>query len=78
MTHEREGDSMNILRIEEVLRCTGLSRTTIWRDVRADRFPAPLKIGRNRIGWREDEIDAWQDSLDRVWRPTIPIGDEAK
>ncbi len=61
---------MNILPLKEVqVRTGGSSRTTIWRDVRAGRFPAPVKVGRNRIGWLESEIEDWQENLPRVWRP---------
>jgi len=35
---------------------TTLSRTTIWRMVRAGTFPAPLKISKNRIAWRESDV----------------------
>ncbi len=61
---------MKILSFKEVKVRTGdKSRTTIWRDVRAGRFPAPVKVGRNRIGWLESEIEEWQENLPRVWRP---------
>ncbi len=61
---------MNILPLKEVqFRTGGKSRTTLWRDVRAGRFPAPVKVGRNRIGWLESEIEEWQENLPRVWRP---------
>ncbi len=58
-----------ILLLKEVVARTGKSRTTLWRDVRAGRFPAPVKVGRNRIGWVESEIADWQENLPRVWRP---------
>ena len=58
-----------ILLLKEVVARTGKSRTTLWRDVRAGRFPAPVKVGRNRIGWLESEITDWQENLPRVWRP---------
>ncbi|MFB3111810.1 MAG: helix-turn-helix transcriptional regulator [Gemmatimonadales bacterium] len=61
---------MNILPLKEVqFRTGGKSRTTLWRDVRAGRFPAPVKVGPNRIGWLESEIEDWQENLPRVWRP---------
>ncbi len=48
-----------IIRLPEVRRRTGLSRTTIWRKVRAGTFPAPLDLGKNSIGWHADEIAGW-------------------
>ena len=35
------------------------SAAQIWRDVRAGKFPPPVQLGPNSIGWYEDEIDAW-------------------
>ena len=45
-----------IVRTPEVVRLTGLSKTTIWRRVRSGDFPLPLKLGSlgtRSIGWRE-------------------------
>lgn len=35
-----------------------LSRTQIWRLVRSEKFPAPVKIGSSKNAWIESEIDA--------------------
>ena len=54
-----------ILRTPEVVRATGLSKTTIWRRVRTGDFPAPLKLGSltaRSIGWRQEEIEKWINS----------------
>lgn len=48
-----------VIRELEVERRTGRSRTQRWRDCRAGKFPAPIELGPNSIGWFEDEIDAW-------------------
>lgn len=48
-----------ILRWPEVKGQTGLSRTTAWREVRAGRFPAPVKLTDHAIGWRQSDLDAW-------------------
>lgn len=42
------------------------SRTTLWRDIRAGKFPAPVQLGPNSIGFYEDEVDAWLVSRPRV------------
>ena len=36
-----------MLRPREVMARTGLSRTTLWRRVRAGTFPAPTQLGEN-------------------------------
>ena len=60
----------NIIRAKEVVRRTGLSRTTIWRQVRVGAFPAPLELTENTIGWDEDEVSIWLASRSRAsWAP---------
>ncbi len=59
-----------LCRAPEVCGRYGTSRTTIWRDVRAGKFPPPGKSGPNRIGWWSDELDAHDETLSRVaWAP---------
>jgi predicted DNA-binding transcriptional regulator AlpA len=41
------------------------SRVQLWRDIRADRFPAPVELGPNSVGWIRAEIDAWLASRPR-------------
>ncbi|MFD1767092.1 helix-turn-helix transcriptional regulator [Sphingorhabdus buctiana] len=48
--------------VSDVSAFTQLHRVTIYRLVRAGRFPAPLSVGRN-IRWREDEILNWENGL---------------
>ncbi len=33
------------------------SRIQIYRDIKAGKFPAPIELGPNSVGWFEDEID---------------------
>ena len=54
-----------MMRIPEVVRVTGLSKTTIWRRVKSGDFPAPVRLGSlatRSVGWRESEIREWLDS----------------
>ena len=54
-----------IMRIPEVVELTGLSKTTIWRQVRSGDFPAPVRLGSlatRSIGWREGDVGRWLDS----------------
>ena len=52
-----EGD--RLLRLPEVLRLTGLSRSTVYRKIKAGEFPRPVKLGKRAVGWREFEVIAW-------------------
>lgn len=48
-----------ILRLEIVCRRVGYRRSTIYEMIRKGRFPSSIRLGPNRVGWRESEIDAW-------------------
>jgi prophage regulatory protein len=52
-----------LLRLPEVVSRTGKARSTIYRDVKAGAFPAPVQIGERSVAWREADIVAWMDSL---------------
>ena len=47
-----------ILRTPEVVKATGLSKTTIWRRVRSGDSPVPLKLG--SLGTRSIGCDTRQ------------------
>jgi prophage regulatory protein len=49
-----------ILRQREVCALTGLSRTTIWRMVRAGSFPKPMMISERTPGWAEPDVARYQ------------------
>ena len=55
-----------ILRKPAVRALDGKSDTQRWRDIRAGKYPAPVQIGPNAIGWYADEIEAWLASRPRV------------
>ena len=61
------------LRWTEVARATGLSRTTAWRLQKLDEFPAPYAISPGRVGYREDEVEAWRISRDPSSGPHKPV-----
>jgi prophage regulatory protein len=48
-----------ILSLKEVARVTNLSRTTIWREQRAGRFPRSFRLSAGRVGWSETAVNAW-------------------
>jgi prophage regulatory protein len=46
----------------EVRALTGLSLTTLWREIQAKRFPAPVDLSPNRKGFRARDIAEWMRS----------------
>jgi prophage regulatory protein len=51
-----------------VIRRTGLSRTTIYKNRIEGTFPQAIQLSEGRIGWKEEDIDKWIDD-----RPVAPI-----
>lgn len=41
---------------------TGLSYPTIWRRMRAGDFPHSFQLTPRRVGWKESEIEEWENS----------------
>lgn len=50
---------VRILRLPEVQRRTGLSRSTIYVRLDQGRFPKPVSLGARAVGWIESEVDEW-------------------
>ena len=59
--HERR-----LLRWSQVKDRVPKSRTQVWRDIRAGKFPAAVQLGSNSVAWFEDEIDEYLESLPRT------------
>ena len=51
-----------VLSLKTVLARVPLSRTTLWRLEREGLFPQRIKLSENRVGWIEEELDAWIQS----------------
>jgi prophage regulatory protein len=48
-----------ILRPRDVIRITGLGRTTLWRGVKAGTFPRPVRLTSSTIGWCQTDLARW-------------------
>ena len=46
-----------------VEKLSGLSRATIYRLIKAGKFPRPVSIGTGVVRWRQTDVIAWQQSL---------------
>jgi prophage regulatory protein len=53
------GNSAKLLRRRDVLRLVGVDAVTLWRWRKAGTFPAPVKITRQTLRWREADIANW-------------------
>ncbi len=48
-----------ILRLREIMRRTGLSRSSIYRLSAEGKFPRSISLGERAVGWLESDVDAW-------------------
>lgn len=51
-----------LLRRREVEEMTGLSRSSIYRLMRAQEFPVAIKVGPAAVRWKEGDITGWLES----------------
>ena len=51
-----------LMRLPEVIKETGRSRTRIYIDMAAGRFPKSIKIGPRSIAWSSDAVQAYIES----------------
>jgi prophage regulatory protein len=58
-----------ILRLPEVIRRTGLSRSSIYSLISTDQFPHQINLSTRSVGWLNSEIDTWL--LDKLQRRSV-------
>ena len=46
-----------ILRLPDVMRRTGKSRSTVYAECTAGLFPRPVRLGLRAVGWPAHEVD---------------------
>lgn len=50
------------LRLQAVIRVTGLSRSTLYRLIADEQFPRPVRLGPRAVAWRRADIEAWGEA----------------
>ena len=66
---------MNLIRLPEVQKITGMSRAGIYKAMNTGAFPTQIPIGERAVAWIDDEIFSWRDAKiehARSQEPTIP------
>ncbi|WP_320034852.1 AlpA family phage regulatory protein [Halarcobacter sp.] len=53
----------NFLRITEVMKMTGIAKSTIWLWVKEEKFPKPIKLSPRITVWDEDSINEWKKEI---------------
>lgn len=52
-----------LVSIQEACRITSLSRTTLWKKIKNDQFPKPVRLDCDRKAFLVSEIEEWIDAL---------------
>jgi prophage regulatory protein len=55
----RPNEPLQVLRLPQVCRVTGLCRSMIYQLEAERRFPCRIKIGVRAVGWIEGEVQQW-------------------
>ena len=66
-----------ILRLPDVKRSTGLSRSTIYLRIAQGTFPKPVSLGGRAVGWLEAEIQQWLQRRIEASRSETSVAGEA-
>jgi prophage regulatory protein len=53
---------MKMLRINQVMTITAMSKTTIYRWINANQFPKPINLSSKSVAWLESDINDWIQS----------------
>lgn len=53
------GSKMKLIRLKQVMECTGLARSTVYKFIAEGDFPKPVKLGVRVAAWVESEINDW-------------------
>jgi prophage regulatory protein len=55
---------LKVMRLNEVMERTGLSRSSIYQKISEKNFPTQISLSANSVGWIESEVEAW--IVDRI------------
>jgi len=50
---------MRLMRLKDVIKNTGLGRSTVYKYIAEGRFPKPVSLGDRAVGWVDSEVDDW-------------------
>lgn len=62
MSHSTPTEEVTLFDIKQVMRATSLSRSSIYRGVKAGTFPVPVTVTTGRVAWRAADIAVWVEA----------------
>ena len=70
MEGQRDAPRIQILRLPDVCKATGLGRSMVYQLEAEQQFPARVRIAARAVGWIEEEVQGWL--AERVLRSRKP------
>jgi len=72
MEIRKETRPIQILRLPEICKTTGLGRSMVYQLEAQGRFPSRVRISDRAVGWIEEEIQGWlAERISRSRAPTV-------
>ena len=64
-----------LMKLAEVLRLCGLSKSTLYELIPKGEFPASVRISARSVGWRQYEVREWLESRPKTFetKPAKPV-----
>ncbi|WP_081082278.1 helix-turn-helix transcriptional regulator [Burkholderia diffusa] len=59
---ENKQFELRLYRLPDVCGFTGLRKSSIYAMIKDGSFPAPVRIGRRAVAWRQEDIGRWIDA----------------
>jgi len=64
-------EEVTFVRLPEVKAVTGLSKSSLYALIRANNFPAPVRLGPRTVGWVRSEVKHWAAERVLASRSTV-------
>jgi prophage regulatory protein len=77
-TKYQSKELLQVLRLPQVCKVTGLCRSLIYKLEAEQRFPGRIKIGLRAVGWIEGEVQEWLAVRIERSRGSLSISSEFK
>ena len=74
MMFNEKSEALVMLRLRDVLKRTGLSRSTIYNKLNVAschydaKFPKQIRVGKTSVRWIESEINSWMEEYVKLSR----------
>jgi len=65
-------EEVSFLRLPDVRMVTGLSKSSLYALIRANSFPAPVRLGPRTVAWVRSEVKEWAAERISASRSAVP------